>query len=42
MKLTYEAPVAEIKVFETEDVLRISIVKDERGSLEEIDWSTLK
>lgn len=41
MKLTYEAPVAEIEVFETEDVLRISIVTNERGSLKEIDWSQL-
>ncbi len=39
MKLEYEAPVAEIEVFETEDVLAISIApKGEKGKLTPITW----
>lgn len=41
MKEIYEAPIAEIEVFETEDVLAISINKTDRGSLVEIKWSDL-
>ena len=40
MKLTYEAPVAQIELLETEDVLAISISTD-KGSLEEIEWDSL-
>ncbi len=42
MKLEYEAPKAEIEILETEDVLAISIVKEEKGSLKELNWSDLK
>lgn len=41
MKQTYETPEVQIEVFETEDVLRVSIVKDRPGELDVIDWSTL-
>ncbi len=42
MKEVYEAPEAEIEILETEDVLSISIVKDEKGHLSELDWKDLK
>jgi len=40
MKMIYEAPVAEIELLETEDVLKISVSED-KGSLEEIEWDDL-
>jgi len=40
MKMIYEAPVAEIQLLETEDVLKISVSED-KGSLEEIEWDDL-
>jgi len=42
MKQIYEAPVVEIELLETEDVLAISIVTDVKGELTEIEWSTLQ
>lgn len=45
MKLTYEAPVAEIEVFETEDVLAASATfvngSDAIGNLNEINWKDI-
>ena len=40
MKQTYEAPIAEIEVLDTEDVLAISI-SEGKGKLEEITWDSL-
>lgn len=40
-KQTYEAPEMHIELFETEDVLNVSIVKNERGALTEISWNDL-
>ena len=40
MKLSYEAPVIEIEILDTEDVLAISI-STEKGSLDEISWDSL-
>ena len=40
MKMIYEAPVAEIELLETEDVLKISVSED-KGALEEIEWDDL-
>lgn len=42
MKQIYEAPVVEIELLETKDVLAISIVTDGKGELTEIEWSTLQ
>ena len=40
MKLNYEAPIVEIEVFDTEDVLAISI-SEGKGSLTEITCDSL-
>lgn len=41
MKKLYEAPIIEIEMFETEDILAISIVDDEKGILTEVQWDQL-
>jgi len=40
MKNTYEAPIVEIEILDTEDVLAISIVEG-KGELSEITWDSL-
>lgn len=41
MKNVYETPSFEILVLDTEDVLAISVVTDEKGELTEISWDSL-